>query len=50
VSLFIGDLTFDGLGAGYETQVMLGVLAGSMVSALAGVALLLSARPAAGAT
>lgn len=50
MSLFIGDLTFDGLGAGYETQVTLGVLAGSMVSALAGVALLLSARPAAGAT
>jgi hypothetical protein len=37
---------FDGLGAGYQTQVKLGVLAGS----LAGVALLLSAPRAAGAT
>jgi NhaA family Na+:H+ antiporter len=50
MSLFIGGLAFEGLGAGYETQVKLGVLGGSLASALAGVALLLSARPAAGAT
>jgi hypothetical protein len=43
-------VAFDGLGAGYQTQVNFGVLAGSLVSALAGVALLLSAPRAAGAT
>ena len=47
MSLFIGGLAFTGLGAGYETQVKLGVLCGSLVAGVLGVALLLSARPGA---
>ena len=43
MSLFIGGLAFDGLGAIYETRLKLGVLAGSLLSALAGVAILLAA-------
>jgi Na+:H+ antiporter, NhaA family len=36
MSLFIGGLAFEGHGAGFETRVKLGVLAGSLVAALAG--------------
>ncbi len=50
MSLFIGGLAFEGLPAVYETRLKLGVLAGSMLSALAGVALLLSAPPSTRAT
>jgi NhaA family Na+:H+ antiporter len=42
MSLFIGGLAFDGQDPRYEVQVKLGVLAGSLVSALLGVALLLA--------
>jgi Na+:H+ antiporter, NhaA family len=45
MSLFIGGLAFAEQGAGHETQVKLGVLGGSLISALLGVTLLLgSAR------
>jgi Na+:H+ antiporter, NhaA family len=45
MSLFIGGLAFDGLSSAYDAKLKLGVLAGSLLSALAGVAiLLLSAR------
>ncbi len=44
MSLFIGGLAFTWQGVAYETQVKLGVLCGSLASALLGVALLLSAR------
>ncbi|HRD27115.1 MAG TPA: Na+/H+ antiporter NhaA [Caulobacter sp.] len=48
MSLFIGGLAFnDGAGA---TQVQLGVVAGSLLSALAGVVVLRLARPAKGRT
>jgi NhaA family Na+:H+ antiporter len=40
MSLFIGGLAFDGQDAAYETQVKLGVLGGSLLSAALGVALL----------
>jgi len=40
MSLFIGGLAFEGRDAAYETQVKLGVLTGSLIAALAGVALL----------
>ena len=43
MSLFIGGLAFHGLDASYETRVKLGVLAGSLLSALAGTAILLVA-------
>jgi Na+:H+ antiporter, NhaA family len=43
MSLFIGGLAFEGLPAVFETRLKLGVLAGSLLSALAGVALLISA-------
>jgi NhaA family Na+:H+ antiporter len=43
MSLFIGGLAFDGLGAIYETRLKLGVLAGSLIAALAGVAILVAA-------
>ena len=46
MSLFIGGLAFEGLGAELETQLKLGVLGGSLLSALLGVGLLLVApRP-----
>ena len=45
MSLFIGGLAFTGQGAGYETQVKLGVLGGSLVAGLLGVALLLPSTP-----
>jgi NhaA family Na+:H+ antiporter len=43
-SLFVGGLAFTGQGAGYETQVKLGVLGGSAIAGLLGVALLLGGR------
>jgi Na+:H+ antiporter, NhaA family len=43
MSLFIGGLAFEGLDAAYETKLKLGVLAGSILSAGAGVAILLAA-------
>ncbi len=42
MSLFIGGLAFEGLGAELETQLKLGVLGGSLLSALLGVGLLLA--------
>jgi Na+:H+ antiporter, NhaA family len=42
MSLFIGGLAFEGLDPRYETQVKLGVLGGSLVAAVLGVALLLA--------
>jgi NhaA family Na+:H+ antiporter len=42
MSLFIGGLAFAGQDPAYETQLKLGVLGGSLVSALLGVALLLA--------
>ena len=41
MSLFIGGLAFEGQDAAYDTQVKLGVIAGSLISAVLGVALLL---------
>ncbi|HZT55130.1 MAG TPA: Na+/H+ antiporter NhaA, partial [Burkholderiaceae bacterium] len=47
MSLFIGGLAFAGQNPAYETQVKLGVLGGSLIAGLLGVALLLSGpRPA----
>ena len=48
MSLFIGSLAFDGQSGDWETRVKLGVLGGSLVSALVGSALLLvsARRPA----
>ena len=43
MSLFIGALAFEGQGAELETQLKLGVLGGSLLSALLGVGLLLGA-------
>jgi NhaA family Na+:H+ antiporter len=43
MSLFIGGLAFDGFGQAYEIKLKLGVLAGSIVSALAGSAILVAA-------
>jgi NhaA family Na+:H+ antiporter len=45
MSLFIGGLAFAGLDPVLETEVKLGVLGGSLVSGLLGVALLLRASP-----
>ena len=42
MSLFIGGLAFEGAGAAFETQVKLGVIGGSLISAVAGVGLLLA--------
>ena len=44
MSLFIGGLAFAGNDPGYETQVKLGVLGGSLIAGVLGVALLLGAR------
>jgi NhaA family Na+:H+ antiporter len=44
MSLFIGGLAFDGLDPSYETRVKLGVLAGSLLSGLAGTAILFAAQ------
>ena len=43
MSLFIGGLAFAGHNAGYDTQVKLGVIGGSLIAGLLGVALLLRA-------
>ena len=43
MSLFIGGLAFEGLGAAFETQLKLGVLGGSVLAALLGVAVMLAA-------
>ncbi|MES2960231.1 MAG: Na+/H+ antiporter NhaA [Pseudomonadota bacterium] len=43
MSLFIGGLAFDGLGAAFDTKLKIGVLAGSLVAGLAGAAILLFA-------
>jgi NhaA family Na+:H+ antiporter len=45
MSLFIGGLAFAGQDAGYETQVKIGVLGGSLIAGLIGVVLLLGKRP-----
>ena len=44
MSLFIGGLAFEGLDGSYETRVKLGVLAGSLLSGLAGTTILLLAH------
>jgi len=44
MSLFIGGLAFEGLDPAYETRVKLGVLAGSLLSGLAGTAILVVAH------
>ncbi|MFG6413689.1 Na+/H+ antiporter NhaA [Roseateles sp. DC23W] len=44
MSLFIGGLAFQGLAGAYDTQVKLGVLAGSVLSACIGSAILLRRR------
>lgn len=44
MSLFIGSLAFEGLGPDYEKQLKIGVLAGSMLSALIATILLLNGR------
>jgi NhaA family Na+:H+ antiporter len=49
MSLFIGGLAFEGQAAAWETQVKLGVLAGSLLSAAAGSLLLAAAGRAAAA-
>ncbi len=41
MSLFIGGLAFDGQGAGYDTQVKLGVLGGSLIAGVLGTLVLL---------
>lgn len=47
MSLFIGTLAFEGLPAEYLTQVKLGVLIGSIVSALLAAGLLMMSKPSA---
>lgn len=44
MSLFIGGLAFAGLDAGYETQVKLGVLGGSLLAGVLGALILARAR------
>ncbi len=41
MSLFIGGLAFDGQGAGYDTQVKIGVLGGSLIAGVLGTLILL---------
>jgi Na+:H+ antiporter, NhaA family len=41
MSLFIGGLAFEGQGAGYDTQVKLGVLGGSLIAGVLGTVVLL---------
>ncbi len=45
MSLFIGTLAFEGQGAAFETQLKLGVLCGSLLSALLGAAVMIAASP-----
>lgn len=40
MSLFIGSLAFEGLGAGFDTQLKLGVLAGSLIAGTLGTLIL----------
>ena len=44
MSLFIGGLAFEDLSANHQTQLKIGVLAGSLLAALLGSALMLSGR------
>lgn len=44
MSLFIGGLAFAGLGAAYEAEVKLGVLAGSVVAGILGTLILMTAE------
>ncbi|HEY1392243.1 MAG TPA: Na+/H+ antiporter NhaA [Methylibium sp.] len=44
MSLFIGALAFEGLDAGYETRVKLGVICGSLLAGLLGSLILLRSR------
>ena len=44
MSLFIGGLAFEGLDGSYETRLKLGVLVGSLLSGLAGAAILVAAH------
>lgn len=45
MSLFIGTLAFEGQGPVFETQLKLGVLCGSLLSALLGAAVMIAASP-----
>ena len=45
MSLFIGTLAFEGQGPAFETQLKLGVLCGSLLSALLGAAVMIAASP-----
>ena len=45
MSLFIGSLAFDGAGGEYDVQVKVGVLLGSLLSALAAILILLASNP-----
>ncbi|CAN5504783.1 Na+/H+ antiporter NhaA [soil metagenome] len=47
MSLFIGGLAFAGHGAGYETQLKLGVLCGSLIAGVLGAGLLLTSKSSA---
>ena len=40
MSLFIGSLAFEGLSPGYETQLKIGVLAGSLIAGILGTLIL----------
>jgi NhaA family Na+:H+ antiporter len=44
MSLFIGGLAFEGQGPGYDTQVKLGVLGGSLIAGVLGVLVLMRAE------
>jgi Na+:H+ antiporter, NhaA family len=44
MSLFIGGLAFEGQGAGYETQLKIGVLGGSLLSGILGSLMLLGGK------
>jgi len=44
MSLFIGGLAFEGQGLGYDTQVKLGVLGGSLIAGVLGTLILLRAE------
>jgi Na+:H+ antiporter, NhaA family len=44
MSLFIGGLAFDGQGPGYDTQVKIGVLGGSLIAGVLGTVILLRAE------
>lgn len=48
MSLFIGSLAFEGAGPDYATQVKIGVLSGSLVSAVLAVSLLIKRGPTEG--